>query len=331
MKQRALKLLSTPRHLVQVLFLLICLAIGVQFALFVGHFESGGLTAAYLRPTGVEAFLPVGALASLKYWALTGKIDPVHPAALVLLVTFLGLSFVARKAFCSWICPVGTISELCGSIGRKIFGRNFRIWKWLDVLLRFGKYCLLLFFVKLILIDMPILAIEGLLASPYWAASDIKMLHFFTGMSPTAAIVIITLAVLSSIYQHFWCRYLCPYGAMTGLVAWLSPLKIRREDKYCSDCGACSRNCPSRLSVHSCSAISSPECTGCLTCVESCPEQEALKMSLPGREIAVGKNVFALLVLGLMLLGIGSGMLSGHWQSNLTYHDYQRMIPISSK
>ncbi len=314
MDRRSWKKILSPRHLVQSLFLLLCLAIGVQFALFVNHFASGGQTAAYLRPAGVEAFLPVGALASFKYWALTGKVDPVHPAALVLLLTFLGLSLVARRAFCSWICPVGTLSELCGVLGRRLLGRTFRIWRWLDIVLRLAKYALLLFFVKLILIDMPVMAIEGLLASPYWAISDVKMLQFFLGLSPAAAGVIAALAALSVIYQHFWCRYLCPYGALTGLVALLSPLKIRRDAGRCSGCGACSSNCPSRLSVQACSAIGSPECTGCLTCAESCPEPGALNMALPWRGMWVGRRAFALLVIGLMLLGVGAGMSSGHWQ-----------------
>ncbi|WP_432822885.1 4Fe-4S binding protein [Trichloromonas sp.] len=330
MGRTGLKKALTTRHLVQGVFLLICLAIGVQFALFVEHFESGGLTPAYIRPVGVEAFLPVGALASLKYWALTGKVDPVHPAALVLLLTFLGISLVARRAFCSWICPVGTLSELCGGLGRRLFGRTFRIWRWLDVVLRLGKYALLLFFVKLILVDMPVMAIEGLLSSPYWAISDVKMLHFFTGMSPAAAGVITTLAVLSVVFQHFWCRYLCPYGALTGMVALLSPPKIRRDAGLCSGCGACGRNCPARLPVNTCSAVGSPECTGCLTCVESCPEPGALNMALPWWRVPVSKRSLGLVVVGLMLLGVGAGMFSGHWQSSLSYQDYQRIIPMAA-
>jgi len=331
MNHRILKILFTPRHLVQILFFLTSLFIGIQFALFVGHFESGGQSPVYIRPIGVEAFLPVGALASLKYWAFTGVIDPVHPAAPVLLLTILVISFVARKAFCSWICPIGTISELCGSIGRHLLGRNFRIWKWLDVLLRFGKYALLLFFVKLILLGMPVKAIEGLLNSPYWATSDIKMLHFFTGMSPTSAVVIISLAALSTVYQNFWCRYLCPYGAMIGIVAWLSPIKIRRQTKFCHGCTACSRSCPSRLTVHTCSEISSPECSACLTCIESCPEPETLNLSFWGGKKSIKQQAFALLLVSLMLLGIGSGILSGHWKTKLSYDDYQHLIPVKNQ
>ena len=47
----------------------------------------------------------------LKAFLLTGQIPAVHAAGMFMIVAFLGISFVYRKAFCSWICPVGTISE----------------------------------------------------------------------------------------------------------------------------------------------------------------------------------------------------------------------------
>ncbi len=319
------------RHLVQGGFLITCIFLGIQFYLFVRHFETHGQTPAYLRPPGIEGFLPVGALASLKYWVLTGIVDPTHPAALVLLLTFLGISLVARRSFCSWICPVGTLSEILWRLGNKVFGRRFTIWRWLDIPLRFVKYALLLFFVKLILIDMPAFAMQGFLASPYWAISDVKMLHFFTGISPTAAAVIGVLAALSTIYPNFWCRYLCPYGAMVGLAALPGPLKIRRNPDRCSGCGTCGRRCPSRLPVQARKAISSPECTGCLTCVDSCPERGALHLGLPWSKRRVGRRTFALLVVGLFALGVGAGMMSGHWQTKLTYQDYQRLIPMAAR
>src|ERR1035437_8790231 len=41
--------------------------------------------------------------------------------------------------------------------------------------------------------------------------------------------------------QNFWCRYLCPYGALMGLVSLASPLRIRRETSLCIDCGKCAK------------------------------------------------------------------------------------------
>jgi polyferredoxin len=316
------------RALLQWGFLLWTLFLGVQFALFVSQFESGG--AAYQRPPGVEGFLPIGALVSLRYWLASGSIHPVHPAALVLFLTFVGMCLIARKSFCAWLCPVGTLSEAVADLGKRLFGRNFRPWRRLDVVLRAGKYLLLLFFVKIILLDMPAAALGAFLDSPYWAISDVKMLHFFTRLSTTTLVVLAILTALSLFYRNAWCRYLCPYGALLGVVALLSPFRIRRRPDLCSDCGACGRNCPSLLPVDRKESIGSAECTGCLSCLNSCPRPGALQMApLPGRPFPWWG--FALLVVLLFAGGVATGMLTGHWQSSLTVDDYRYLIPLAER
>jgi polyferredoxin len=317
------------RLLIQWLFFGWCLFLGVQFSLFVRHFESYGLRGYFSRPPGVEGFLPIGALVSLKSWLTSGLIDPVHPAALILFLTFFAMAFVAKKSFCSYICPVGTLSEFGWKMGQRLFGRNYRILKELDILLQFAKYALLLFFVKLILIDMPTVALQSFLAAPYWAIADVKMLHFFTDMSRTSMIVIGALSLLSVIYKNFWCRYLCPYGALHGLVSMLSPFKIRRDSHHCTDCGRCSRVCPSLIDVQTKSRVHSPECTACLTCVSNCPEPGALQASFWQRPLPAWSCV--LIVMLLFAAGVASGMLSGHWQTSLTYSDYQQLIPMAAR
>ncbi len=317
------------RLFIQWAFLAWCVFLGVQFALFVGYYQAGGQGTYYPRPPGVEAFLPIGALVSIKAWLTSGYFDPVHPAALVLLLTFLALALLTRKSFCSWICPVGTLEEGLWKLGRKLCGKNFKIWNWLDILLRFAKYALLLFFAKLILLDMPVMALQGFLQAPYWAIADVKMLHFFTGMSTTSLLVIAGLALLSLFYQNFWCRYLCPYGALLGLLSFFSPLKIRRAAASCTDCGACSRACPARIDVKRKTAVCSVECTGCLTCVESCPEKATLEIGFWRRPLPGW--AFGLAVLLVFSSGVGIGMLTGHWQTSLDHADYLRLIPLAGR
>lgn len=320
---------GTVRLLVQWGFLVWVIFIGIRFGMFVRHFESGGAFPFVARPPGVEGFLPIGALTSFKYWLVSGEFDPLHPAALVIFLTVILMSLVAKKSFCSWLCPVGTLSEGAWKLGKRFFGRNFQIWNWLDIVLRGLKYVLLLFFVKIILIDMTATALAEFLTAPYWAASDIKMLRFFTHMSMNTVVILGILTGLSLIYKNFWCRYLCPYGALLGLISFISPLKVRRNTVQCTGCQRCSAACPSRLPVHTSKAISSPECTGCLTCVENCPEQNVLQMSPPFRKQAMPAWFFPCLVIITFAVGIGAGMISGHWNSVLTYADYQRLIAIA--
>ncbi|TYO98883.1 4Fe-4S binding protein [Geothermobacter ehrlichii] len=331
MEIRILKKTTVLRPLVQWLFLAWCLFLGVQFSLFVHHYRSFGQTPDYWRPPGVEGFLPIGALVSLKHWLVNGEFDTVHPAALVLLLTFFAMALLAKKSFCSWLCPVGTLEEALWKLGRKLCGRNLVIWRWLDIPLRTLKYALLLFFFKLIIIDMPAAVLRGFLASPYWAVADVRMLDFFIRPSGLSLAIILGLAVLSVFYRNFWCRYLCPYGALLGLLSMLSPLKIRRSELHCIDCGACSRACPAQLPVQHRQVIRSPECTACLNCVSVCPQPGALAVRLSFWQRSLPGWGFALVVLLLFAAGVSTGMLSGHWHSSLTPQDFQRLIPLADR
>ena len=318
---------SAIRVFVQWCFLFWVIGIGIRFGMFINSIESGVAVPLVSRPPGVEGFLPIGALTSLKFWLISGKIHPVHPAALVIFLTIILMSLLAKKSFCSWLCPVGTLSEIVHKFGRKFFKHNYRIWLWFDLLLRGIKYLLLMLFIIFILIGMSADAVVKFLDTPYWAVSDVKMLYFFTKMSGTTMAILVSLSLLSLFYKMFWCRYLCPYGALLGLVSMISPFKIRRDVSGCTGCQCCSKVCPSNLQVHSSTAVSSPECTGCLTCVAHCPEKNVLAMQPKFWTRPLSVWVFPSVVILIFTLGITVGIVSGHWQSSLNYADYVRLIP----
>lgn len=304
----------------QVAFLLLNVAIGVQFWLFVRAFETGA-SVRVPRPPGVEGWLPIAALMNLKATLLTGELPWRFPAGMFLLVAFLVITFLFRKAFCSWLCPIGTVSEWLWKIGRRLFGRTFALPRWLDVPLRGTKYLLLGLFLWAVG-STSVEAIHAFFASPYGLVADVKMLNFFRHMDGTAGAVVALLVLASILVQNFWCRYLCPYGALHGLLSWLSPVRIRRDPDACIDCAKCSRACPSRLPVDVKRSIWSPECTGCLECVASCPAKGALAMSvtrrraLPAWAIAGG---IAALFLGI----VGLARLTGNWHTEIDPRVYE--------
>lgn len=326
------------RRSFQLSFLALNVWIGWEFYAWVRHIETGVGWAGAARPAGVEGWLPIAGLMNLKYWLLTGLVPAIHPAAMFLLMAFLSIAFLFRKAFCSWLCPVGTISEALWRTGRHLFGKGFTLPRWADLPLRGLKYLLLGFFGWAVASMTPA-AIGAFMATPFGIVADVKMLNFFRFLGETAAITLTLLALASLFVRNFWCRYLCPYGALLGIVSLFSPLRIRREEEACIDCAKCARACPSSLPVGKLASIRSAECTGCLECVAICPAEGALAMSLPKvlspREYPhhrrVPNWVFALGIVTLFLGIVGYAKITGHWQSNISAVTYQKLVPRANE
>ena len=113
------------RQWTQIAFFAATIFVGIQFAAFIHQAQSTGpLT--FQRPPGVEAFLPIGALMGWKLFLATGLWDPVHPAAMVILGFAALTCFMLRKSFCSWICPLGSLSEWLWRLGRRMLGHNLQ-------------------------------------------------------------------------------------------------------------------------------------------------------------------------------------------------------------
>jgi polyferredoxin len=328
------------RHIVQGVFLILNGWLGLQFYLWTRYFEHGGTGLLVSRPAGVEGWLPIAGLMNTKYLLMTGHVPQIHPAAMFLFIGFMLMSLFLKKAFCSWLCPVGTFSEFLWRLGRRIFGRNLRLPRWFDIPLRGLKYVLLCLFVAVIGV-MSAAALEDFMATPYGLVADVKMLNFFRDIGLTAVTVVGLLILLSALVQNFWCRYLCPYGAIMGLDSLLSPVKIRRDQEACIDCGKCAKACPAGIQVDTLIQIRTVECTGCLECVAACSTQEALQFALPPRRAHTSRErwrrrvvtplafcaVLAYIFFGVVLFA----RATNHWQTNLSQSVYMQLVPHANQ
>jgi polyferredoxin len=319
------------RTAVQILFAAVTIAVGVQFWMWVRYYETAGQAARVARPPGVEAWLPIAALMNTKALLLTGDVPSHHAAGMFMLLAFLAICWLLRKSFCSWICPVGTLSEWLWQGGEIILGRNRELPRWADVPLRSLKYILFALFAYVV-VTMPVPDIRAFLDGPYGLISDVKMLDFFRRMGQTTAIVLAGLVVLSVIVKNFWCRYLCPYGAMTGLVALVSPTRIRRDPDACIDCAKCAVACPAGLPVDTARSIRSAECTACMTCVSVCPAVGALDLRIGlGRHTAVSPSWVAAAIAVIFLGTMIYARLMGYWDTNLPDSIYFELIPRAAE
>jgi len=239
-------------------------------------------------------FDPLLALATL----LSGRALMAGFALSLLLVAITAL---LGRVFCGWACPLGTLHNLVGAMKRWKGPQRVRGW------FR-AKYLLLVFLlagsavgIQLTgLLDPLSLLVRHLALGPHpalnYAANglmdavyraDVRSLshvsdscfgflkktllafqqpYFTQGALLTALLLAILLLNLSE--RRFWCRYLCPLGALLGLMGRWALLK-REVAEGCNACGACDRECQGGLKNQ---AWSATECLYCMACDDACPK-----------------------------------------------------------
>jgi len=319
------KPLQRYRKYIQYFFAALSAAIGVRFYFFMHFLQSNGDATFISRPPGADAFLPISSMMSLYHFLTTGEIHHFHPAGLFIFLAIILVSLVIGRAFCSWICPIGLLSEKLGDLGEHFFGR-IKLPRWLDYPLRSLKYLLLGFFVYSIFFLMSDMAVKAFLNSPYNAVADLKMYEFFANVSRTALIVLTFLFLASVFIRNFWCRYLCPYGALLGITSLLSPNKITRNADSCIDCAKCAKACPSFIKVDKVKTVWSDECSTCMSCVDVCPVADTLDLKSMVNKRKIPKKKIAIAVVAIFTLVTGVGMITGHWQNDITIEEYLHHI-----
>lgn len=310
------------RFIVQLLFALLCIWIGIEYYHFTRYLETNGAVAFSSRPPGVDGFLPISSFMSFILFIITGNIHAAHPAGFFIFFAIVFVSLVFGKSFCSWLCPVGFLSELIGDFGKKIFKKNVKLPKVLDYPLRSLKYLMLGFLFYSVFFLMSTTALQAFLDSSYNLVADIKMYYFFADISRFSLIVIGILFLLSIVLRGFWCRYLCPYGALLGFASLLSPNKIKRNPANCIDCGLCNKACHSFIKVDKVKTVMSDECTTCLNCVDACPVTDTLQLETIKGKKKINKKLVAIGVVSIFMLVTGFGMITGNWQNNISKDQY---------
>lgn len=227
------------------------------------------------KAPSIHALCPFGGLESLYQVFTTGSfISKIFSGTMTLFVITLIIAILFRRSFCGLICPFGAIQEFFAKIGQKIFKRRIVMPDGIDKPLRYFKY------VVLVVTVFYAWKTEGLWMAPYdpWSAYG----HLSGGLasvwkeSPIGLIVLFITVLGSLIYDRFFCKYLCPMGALYGIIGKFSPFKIIRNETTCVNCGKCSKGCPMNIDVRISTQVTTAECINCQTCVLNCPKPGAI-------------------------------------------------------
>ncbi|MFX1493043.1 MAG: 4Fe-4S binding protein [Promethearchaeota archaeon] len=262
---------------------------------------------------GIEGFLKVlpvlnsprnplsegmGIVEAIFYSMATGVIP------FFLIGVFLLILLFTNRFFCGWICPIGFFQDLCSAIPGKKKSMKLKTHK---TLLN-AKYVIIIILIILI-VPLGVSKVTnyafwtdfytqlGLVAQKpvgFFSLSEYIFVFFpdmigkiyeSGGLGPLFSnfggfiifLVYLIIVVLSTRYPRFYCRYFCPFAAISAAITDYSFLKLSRNPVKCvgrSDCGECERVCPKQIRI-----LDEPfefftgkgECNLCLKCKEICP------------------------------------------------------------
>jgi polyferredoxin len=242
-----------------------------------------------------EAFCPFGgaeaAWALFREKAYTCTLSEMNVA---MGIAVAGLTLLAGKLFCSWICPVGFLHEILYSTGRtlRIAALGTALTRGGAHLPRAPRWPLIPRAVDrwLRLLRYPFTLVMLVLT---WRAGELILRGYdpffllFSGFGHGALGIVswVFLGLLLTgalIVPMLWCRYLCPLSALMDLLGRFGILRVHRDEQSCTSCGACDRACLQRLAVADRPSVAAADCTRCLDCLDACPEDALhLRAGLP--------------------------------------------------
>lgn len=323
--------INTLRQGTQHVLALSLLLVAVQYTINTILLKQG-ITPWLMRPDVVDAFLPIAGGIELKAIVSLNLWDQTHPAAAVMLAAVLLTGLLCKRAFCGWACPLGLAGEYLYAFRKRFIKSELTPPAWLDWPLRMLKYLLLLGLCYIV-IGMPAQSIPNYLEGNYHKIADLKMALFFLTPSLITLLVFALILALAAWRRQGFCRYLCPYGAMLGILSFASPLKIRRDSQHClieakgMKCDKCTRACPANIIVHTKTTVRSDECQACMRCVAACPKSAALGLGLKSGHRLGHKGLLALVLIALFILPLGA-YLAGFWHSQTPDNIRMELIQV---
>ena len=207
---------------------------------------------------------------------------------LVSLIIPLLLTIVLGRVFCSWICPMNLLLELSDKLRGllrflELPPHNVRF-------SRSTKYIALAAGLVITLImSLPVLGaihppavigreLHELVSGVFDRAEEGRFGFRAAGLSWMSLLILGVVILEVSVSRRWWCRYICPGGALYNLLGAARLVRVRRTAEKCTGCAACTASCHKGLAPM-CDRTGL-DCDNCGSCISHC-ESGALNYSFP--------------------------------------------------
>jgi uncharacterized protein with FMN-binding domain/Pyruvate/2-oxoacid:ferredoxin oxidoreductase delta subunit len=288
-------------------------------------------------------FLPalyVNAFAGIKqiYLALISQNFNLTQLMPQLLEAFIiiPLTIIMGRFFCGWMCALGAFGDFIYSISRKLFKVKFKMDEKVDQALKYVKYIVLTFLIFVVWsFNITVFStfspwdVFGMLA----AVGKTPDFSYVAANLTGGLVLFILIVIASSFIERFFCRYLCPLGAVFAITSKLRIAKIRKSRTKCGNCRICTNNCAMGIPLYQTDAVNSGECIHCMKCVTACPrknvtvtvsEKDVRPLMAGAAVVSVMTGLYYAGNLGMSSAGINNVQVtsqSNQTTSNKTYKD----------
>lgn len=193
---------------------------------------------------------------------------------LVEVIAVIPVTIIFGRFFCGWMCAFGTLGDVLYHISSKVFKVRFKVNEKFDGVFKYFKFVLLAFLIAVVW-TFNLSMFKG--ANPWDAFGVIAAFGKVPDISyaltefTIGTLLLLAIIAASLFIERFFCRYLCPLGAIFAVVSKLRFVKIKRPAEKCGSCRICSNSCVMGIPLYKYDKISSGECIQCFKCVSVCP------------------------------------------------------------
>ena len=267
--------ITKVRRTIQYMFLFATYLLGLRHVM-PGRESTGG---------AFDAFCPMGGIETFFRYIATGQtLKTTNLLNFAILIGVIGVSLLAGRAFCGWMCPIGTLQDMLAGWARRLSGGSkpkargkrskakfpMELPPIVDKWARYLKYLVLL---------IVLIASVWTVYPPLRDICPARALFSFELGEPLLVSVLITFIITSLLIKRFWCKYLCPLGAFLAITNKFAPLRVTIDKNNCTDCGRCEAECPVDIPAIP-ENMRNLECVQCLECVETCAVEDTVVLRL---------------------------------------------------
>ena len=218
---------------------------------------------------------------------------------IILILGVFLITLVWGRFFCGFICSFGAMQDLLNSIG-KLIPFKIKVPEKADKWLKLLKYALLAF----VAVGVWGFSVTGDTVWSPWTVFGVY--SSFSGWSSlkyflTLGGVFLLLIIIGSMFiERFFCRYLCPLGALFSLVSRFRIYSLKRKPDKCGNCKLCTSKCSMGIPLYKYEKVRSGECINCMKCTSVCPNENIAADTLP----AISGVVAVTAIAGLYYAGV---------------------------